>query len=113
MRRAHRDEATFGSVADLAGAFVGPGPRMESMQERTGERDDETWSEWYAEYIVREQSVKIRRSGSESVGCVVSTLTAAGSTRARARRAGRRGDQAEAKGTTTDGARWLDPIGGQ
>ncbi len=49
-------ETTFASVADLAGALRRAGAAHGKHEERTGGQYDENWSEWYAEYIVREQS---------------------------------------------------------
>ena len=36
--------------------FVGPGAAHGKHEERNGGQYDENWSDWYAEYIVREQS---------------------------------------------------------
>ena len=49
-------ETTFASVDDLAGALRRAGAAHGKHEERTGGQYDENWPEWYAEYIVREQS---------------------------------------------------------
>jgi len=47
---------TFVSVADLAGALRRAGVAHGKHEERSGGEYDENWADWYAEYIVREQS---------------------------------------------------------
>jgi hypothetical protein len=47
---------TFVSVADLAGALRRAGVAHGKHEERNGGEYDENWADWYAEYIVREQS---------------------------------------------------------
>ena len=49
-------ETTFASVADLAGALRRAGVAHGKHEERNGGQYDENWADWYAEYIVREQS---------------------------------------------------------
>jgi hypothetical protein len=49
-------ETTFASVADLAAALRRAGAALGKHEERNGGQYDENWAEWYAEYIVREQS---------------------------------------------------------
>ena len=49
-------ETTFASAADLAGALRRAGAAHGKHEERNGGQYDENWSDWYAEYIVREQS---------------------------------------------------------
>jgi catechol 2,3-dioxygenase-like lactoylglutathione lyase family enzyme len=49
-------ETTFASVADLADALRRAGVAHGKHEERNGGEYDENWADWYAEYIVREQS---------------------------------------------------------
>ena len=49
-------ETTFSSVSDLAGALRRAGAAHGKHEERNGGQYDENWSDWYAEYMVREQS---------------------------------------------------------
>jgi catechol 2,3-dioxygenase-like lactoylglutathione lyase family enzyme len=49
-------ETTFVSVADLADALRRAGIAHGKHEERNGGQYDENWADWYAEYIVREQS---------------------------------------------------------
>ena len=49
-------ETTFASVADLADALRRAGAAHGKHEERNGGQYDENWAEWYAEYIVSEQS---------------------------------------------------------
>lgn len=49
-------ETSFASVADLAGALRRAGEAHGKHEERNGGEYDENWADWYAEYIVREQS---------------------------------------------------------
>ena len=57
MRRdALKPRARFASAADLAGALRRAGAAHGKHEARNGGQYDENWSDWYAEYIVREQS---------------------------------------------------------
>jgi catechol 2,3-dioxygenase-like lactoylglutathione lyase family enzyme len=47
---------TFASPADLAAALRRAGVAHGKHEERNGGQYDENWADWYAEYIVREQS---------------------------------------------------------
>ncbi len=49
-------ETTFASAADLAGALRRAGAAHGEHEKRNGGQYDENWADWYAEYIVREQS---------------------------------------------------------
>jgi catechol 2,3-dioxygenase-like lactoylglutathione lyase family enzyme len=48
-------DTTFGSVTDLAGALRRAEAAHGEHEKRTGKRD-ENWPDWYAQYIVSEQS---------------------------------------------------------
>jgi len=48
---------TFASVSDLASALRRAERAHGEHEKRTGRRD-ENWPDWYAEYMVREQSGK-------------------------------------------------------
>jgi catechol 2,3-dioxygenase-like lactoylglutathione lyase family enzyme len=54
--RVDPNETTFASVADLAGALRRAAAAHGEHEKRVGGRHDETWPDWYAEYIVREQA---------------------------------------------------------
>ena len=47
---------TFASVADLAAALRRAGAAHGEHEKRIGGKYDENWPDWYAEYMVREQS---------------------------------------------------------
>jgi catechol 2,3-dioxygenase-like lactoylglutathione lyase family enzyme len=49
-------ETTFSSSADLAKALRRASAAHGEHEERTGGQRDENWPDWYAEYLVREQS---------------------------------------------------------
>jgi catechol 2,3-dioxygenase-like lactoylglutathione lyase family enzyme len=49
---------TFASAHDLASALRRAGAAHGEHEKRTGGQRDENWPDWYAEYIVREQSGK-------------------------------------------------------
>jgi catechol 2,3-dioxygenase-like lactoylglutathione lyase family enzyme len=49
-------ETTYASVADLAQALRRAGAAHGEHEKRTGGQRDENWPDWYAEYLVREQS---------------------------------------------------------
>ena len=51
-------ETTFPSAADLAAALRRAGVAHGKHEERNGGQYDENWADWYAEFIVREQSGK-------------------------------------------------------
>ena len=53
--RIDTDDTTFASVNDLAMALRRAEAAHGQHEKRTGKRD-ENWSDWYAEYMVREQS---------------------------------------------------------
>ncbi|SCB46636.1 hypothetical protein GA0061099_10097 [Bradyrhizobium yuanmingense] len=53
--RIERDGATFSSAADLAAALGRAAVAHGEHEKRTGVHD-ESWPDWYAEYIVREQA---------------------------------------------------------
>jgi len=55
--RVDADETSFGSASDLASALRRAAVAHGMHEERTGQRD-ENWPDWYAEYMVREQSGK-------------------------------------------------------
>lgn len=50
-----RADTTFTSVADLAAALRRAETAHGAYEKRTGQRDD-NWPDWYADYMVREQS---------------------------------------------------------
>ena len=76
----------------LRARFVGPGPRMESMRSGPAGSTTRTGRSGTPSTSCASSQVKNCRSESQSVGCVVSTLTAAGSDSGSgsARRAARR-----------------------
>jgi catechol 2,3-dioxygenase-like lactoylglutathione lyase family enzyme len=49
---------TFASASDLASALRRAGAAHGEHEKRTGGQRDENWPDWYAEYMVREQSGK-------------------------------------------------------
>jgi catechol 2,3-dioxygenase-like lactoylglutathione lyase family enzyme len=49
---------TFGSSADLAAALRRAAAAHGEHEKRNGGQHDENWSDWYAEYMVREQDGK-------------------------------------------------------
>ena len=53
--RIDADETSFGSATDLASALRRAEAAHGEHEKRTGKRD-ENWPDWYAEYMVREQS---------------------------------------------------------
>jgi catechol 2,3-dioxygenase-like lactoylglutathione lyase family enzyme len=53
--RVDADATTFGSASDLASALRRAETAHGEHEKRTGKRD-ENWPDWYAEYMVREQS---------------------------------------------------------
>ncbi|HET8623265.1 MAG TPA: hypothetical protein VFM14_06860, partial [Gemmatimonadales bacterium] len=53
--RVDATETAFASASDLASALRRASAAHGQHEERTGQRD-ENWPEWYAEYMVREQS---------------------------------------------------------
>jgi hypothetical protein len=52
---ANDDKTTFASAADLASALRRAEAAHGEHEKRTGERD-ENWPDWYAAYMVAEQS---------------------------------------------------------
>jgi catechol 2,3-dioxygenase-like lactoylglutathione lyase family enzyme len=54
--RVQPGDATFTSARELAGALRRAAAAHEQHEHRTGKRDTEGWPEWYAEYLVREQT---------------------------------------------------------
>ncbi|MEU5784525.1 VOC family protein [Micromonospora lupini] len=53
--RVEGDLTSYGSASDLAGALRRAAAAHGKHEERTGERDD-NWPDWYATYLVSEQS---------------------------------------------------------
>jgi catechol 2,3-dioxygenase-like lactoylglutathione lyase family enzyme len=51
-------DTTYASVSDLASALRRAGAAHGEHEKRTGGQRDENWPDWYAEYMVREQSGK-------------------------------------------------------
>jgi catechol 2,3-dioxygenase-like lactoylglutathione lyase family enzyme len=49
-------ETTYASASDLAQALRRAGAAHGEHEKRTGGQRDENWPDWYAEYMVREQS---------------------------------------------------------
>jgi len=49
-------DTTFGSSSDLASALKRAAVAHGEHEKRNGGKHDENWAEWYAEYIVREQT---------------------------------------------------------
>ena len=49
-------ETTYASASDLAQALRRAGAAHGEHEKRTGGQRDENWPDWYAEYLVREQS---------------------------------------------------------
>ena len=47
---------SFASVTDLAAALRRAGAAHGEHEKRTGGKYDENWPDWYAEYMVSEQS---------------------------------------------------------
>jgi catechol 2,3-dioxygenase-like lactoylglutathione lyase family enzyme len=56
--RIDSDQTTFASVADLAAAFRRAEAAHGEHERRTGGGRDANWADWYAEYMVAEQSGK-------------------------------------------------------
>lgn len=56
--RVDANQTTFSSVADLASAFRRAAAAHGEHEKRNGGRHDETWPDWYAEYLVAEQAGK-------------------------------------------------------
>lgn len=56
--RIDSDATTFASISDLAGAMRRASVAHGKHEERTGGQRDENWPDWYAEYMVNEQSGK-------------------------------------------------------
>jgi catechol 2,3-dioxygenase-like lactoylglutathione lyase family enzyme len=54
--RVDPDQTAFSSSADLAKALRRAAAAHGEHEKRTGGQRDENWPEWYAEYLVREQS---------------------------------------------------------
>ncbi|WP_433966286.1 VOC family protein [Tunturiibacter gelidiferens] len=51
-------DTTYASASDLAQALRRAGAAHGEHEKRTGGQHDENWPDWYAEYMVREQSGK-------------------------------------------------------
>ena len=49
-------DTTYSSAADLAAALRRAGAAHGEHEERNGGEYDTNWPDWYAEYLVREQS---------------------------------------------------------
>ena len=56
--RVDANDTRFASVADLASALRRAGAAHGEHEKRVGGRHDETWPDWYAEYMVAEQAGK-------------------------------------------------------
>ena len=56
--RVNAAETTFASAADLASALRRAGAAHGEHEKRVGRRHDQTWPDWYAEYMVAEQAGK-------------------------------------------------------
>jgi catechol 2,3-dioxygenase-like lactoylglutathione lyase family enzyme len=56
--RVDPNQTTFVSVADLASALRRAAAAHGEHEKRNGGRHDETWPDWYAEYLVAEQAGK-------------------------------------------------------
>jgi catechol 2,3-dioxygenase-like lactoylglutathione lyase family enzyme len=56
--RVDANETTFASVADLAAALRRAAAAHGEHEKRVGGRHDETWPDWYAEYLIAEQAGK-------------------------------------------------------
>lgn len=56
--RVDANQTTFSSVADMASAFRRAAAAHGEHEKRNGGRHDETWPDWYAEYLVAEQAGK-------------------------------------------------------
>ena len=56
--RVNATETTFASAADLASALRRAGAAHGEHEKRVGGRHDQTWPDWYAEYMVAEQAGK-------------------------------------------------------
>jgi catechol 2,3-dioxygenase-like lactoylglutathione lyase family enzyme len=54
--RVDADEVTFTSAAELAAAFRRAAAAHGEHEKRTGGDHSETWPDWYAEYLVQEQT---------------------------------------------------------
>ncbi|HVI57127.1 MAG TPA: VOC family protein [Luteibacter sp.] len=54
--RLDANTTTFSSAADLAAALRRAGAAHGEHEKRTGGKHDENWPDWYAEYLVSEQS---------------------------------------------------------
>jgi hypothetical protein len=53
--RVDANQTTFSSVADLASALRRAAAAHGEHEKRTGGRHDETWPDWYAEYLAAKQ----------------------------------------------------------
>ena len=56
--RVETDATTFSSSADLAAALRRAAAAHGEHEKRTGGKHDESWPDWYAEYLIREQAGK-------------------------------------------------------
>jgi catechol 2,3-dioxygenase-like lactoylglutathione lyase family enzyme len=56
--RVDADQPRFASVADLASALRRAATAHDEHEKRSGGRHDENWPDWYAEYLVAEQTGK-------------------------------------------------------
>jgi catechol 2,3-dioxygenase-like lactoylglutathione lyase family enzyme len=56
--RVDANETTFSSAADLASALRRAGAAHGEHEKRVGGRHDQTWPDWYAEYMVAERAGK-------------------------------------------------------
>jgi hypothetical protein len=56
--RVETDATTFTSSADLAAALRRAAAAHGEHEKRTGGRHDESWPDWYTEYLIREQAGK-------------------------------------------------------
>ena len=54
--RVDSGDTTYASASDLASALRRAGAAHGEHEKRTGGQRDENWPDWYAEYMVREQS---------------------------------------------------------
>jgi hypothetical protein len=52
------NQTTFASVADLAAAFRRAAAAHGEQEKRNGGQYDANWPDWYAQYMVAEQSGK-------------------------------------------------------
>jgi catechol 2,3-dioxygenase-like lactoylglutathione lyase family enzyme len=56
--RVETDATTFSSSADLAAALRRAAAAHGEHEKRTGGKHDESWPDWYAEYLIREHAGK-------------------------------------------------------